>query len=143
MENLLKLMKVSKVMYDNLGVLHRNLAGANFLSAHEQLQEYYEKVSDLVDYVNEVGISVGVREPNLAFALEVFQAIEVRDRNEVETLKIVKSYFDRLIELIDYTKEEVHVCVASELETYQEYFRKHASYIISRRLIDTAKTNMF
>ncbi len=131
----MNLLKILKVYANNIQVLHRNLIGSNWNSNHERLQKYYEKVQECLDSMVEILMSLGYTEPTLEESLEYVDELEVINRSEEESFKIVQSYFQNIIaemnRMINIPND-----VTSKMEEYQVWFRLEANYKLKQELGD-------
>lgn len=132
----MNLLMLLKVYANNIQILHRHLIGANWLSNHERLQSYYEKIQKCLDDLTELFMSVGYREPSLQESLDYVQEISIENREAYDSFKIVQSYFRNLIAEMNRLKSELPGDVVSKMEEYQEWFRLEADYKLKQELGD-------
>lgn len=133
-----ELMGTMKVMSDNMRIIHKYVSGKNFLSAHKQIEEYYNYLDEARDDITEILISFGYKEPNLYQSLNAYPAIEdIRTMETYEAYKLCKDYFLRLVTLIEEIKDVnigIPSDVISQFETYQYQFRKIGAYLLRMEL---------
>lgn len=130
-----ELLKMLKVCYQNIQVLHRHLVGDNWFGTHEQLQEYYEKIQDDIDELCEVGLSIEIDEPTIRQSVESYEELEIKNRDTNESYEIVKGYFNQIIAQINRING-VPADVINLLQEKQLYYRKEANFKLFRDLIE-------
>lgn len=133
MEEYKNLLKMLKVDYCNMGVLHRNLIGKEWFKIHELLSDYTDRLAKDIDELVEVGISIGVQEPGIKESLEYIDDEEVKPREVEDTLLLVKEMFDDIIAQINRIKD-VSDDVINKLQEKQLYYRVESNYKIFRYL---------
>ncbi len=132
-----KLMCSLKVIQDNIRILHRNLKGSNWYGTHEVLEDYYEAIDDIADDVIEIGIMLGIVEPNLSMAVDEYKPfLTSRKYTEVEAYRLLYKMFMDVVELVEQAKPNLADDISSKLEEYQFYCRKEAMFKIKGRLTD-------
>jgi DNA-binding ferritin-like protein len=129
-----KLIGVLKVYSDNIKILHRNLFGEGFFADHELIGGYYEMLDEMIDDVAEIGIALGISEPNFLEASGYAESLKVRSYNNYEAFNIIRLIFEEIIDMIDVAKDGIPSDVVSKLEEYQYNLRKEAQYKIAQRL---------
>lgn len=132
----MELLMMLKVYANNVQILHRHLAGYNWNSDHERLQNYYEKLQKCLDDLTELFMSIGYREPSLKESLVYIQEIEIQDRTAADSFKVTQTYFRNLIAEMNRLKSELPGDVVSKIEEYQEWFRLNADYKLKQELGD-------
>lgn len=130
-----KLMGMLEVIYENIRMLHHNLNGVNFFSAHERMAEYYDKIAEIDDAVVEVAISLGCTEPNMKAAAETYDSlIPGHLYTEREAYEYCYNFFNDLIHEFEGLKDAVPGDVYSEFETYIYWLRIEAEYKLKKAL---------
>ena len=129
------LLMMLKVYANNIQILHRHLAGSNWLGNHERLQSYYEKVQECLDSMTELFMALDYREPTLKESLEYDAEIEIRNRDAEESFRIVQLYFRNIVAEMNRSKN-VPDDVVSKIEEYQVWFRLEADYKLKQELGD-------
>jgi DNA-binding ferritin-like protein len=129
-----KLIGVLKVSSDNVKILHRNLFGEGFFADHELIGKYYEILDEMIDDIAEIGIGLGVSEPNFLEASGYTESLTVRAYTNYEAFNIIRLIFEEIINMIDVEKDGLPSDVVSKLEEYQYNLRKESQYKISQRL---------
>lgn len=129
------LMNLTKILSDNIRILHRNLIGTNWFDTHELLEKYYKYIDDVQDDINEIGIMLGLKEQSVLHLIDVYPAVPTPfNFTEVDALQYVYNFFKDLIEAIENVKDDVPGDVYSHLEEYIFFLRKEADYKITQRL---------
>ena len=125
------LMDLTKVISDNIRVLHRNLIGDNWLTSHERLEEWYKYVDNVQDDITEIGIMLGFEESSIReINIDYPSLTQGKKYYEIETLQYVYNFFKDLIKAMEEVKDDIPADVYSHLEEYMFYFRKEADYKI-------------
>lgn len=126
------LIKYLKVCNQNIQTLHRHLRSENFFEEHELLGEYYNKVSDFVDLIVELGISLGYNDVSIKEAIETFSLLEIKDYSRKEAFNYVYRAFNEIIKIMDDLKPQMKDFVVSKFEEIQYYLQIEANYKIVR-----------
>ncbi len=131
MEEYKNLEKMLKVYYNNIQTLHRHLIGANWFGNHEVLGKYYEKIQEDIDYLVELGLSIGIDEPTIQESLGSYKELEIIDRAEKESFVIVKGYFNDIVAQINRIND-LPVDVINKLQEMQTFYRIESDYKLYR-----------
>ena len=118
-----------KVAQQDVQILHRYLISDDFIANHEFLDSVYKEMAVWLDELAELGIALGVYEPNIDEALSVETPIRVEFRTLRETM-------DELIRICDFVYSdmerlkdtEIPSDVISKVEEYQLKLRVLAGY---------------
>lgn len=129
------LIKMLKVYYHNISILHRHIASDEWFSTHEKLNEYYDHIADDIDELCEVGLSIEIDEPTIRQSLDSVEELEIKNRSAQDSFNIVKGYFNEIIAQINRINN-VPADVISLLQEKQLYYRKEANYKLFRATID-------
>lgn len=115
-----------KVINQNLGTLHHNLAGKGFFTVHPLTDEYYHKIGDMTDDLIEIGIVLGNKEPSIQDAVIAYAAslISIENREAGDTVKLTNDMFVQLISKMEQARNEVPVYIQSKLDEYMYYLQK-------------------
>ena len=134
------LVKLTKVMAQNIRTLHRHLAGGNWFGDHELLAEYYEKVDEMEDAFVEICIALDYGDCCICEASESYKILPCdRDYSKKEAFSLVKIYFEKLREVIKEFKAshpELPSGVVSELDNYDYWLFLEGEYKIKRFLTE-------
>lgn len=127
----------------NMRMLHWFSTGKHFNGLHDTCNEYYEKMSEDIDFIAELCMMHDV-EP-CAYS-EVSKVLDSSDMKFYELVPAdykcksvyfnCKMMFETIIEALDKIKERLSSDEVSEIETIQYYYRKELQYKIKRRLKD-------
>jgi len=123
------LIKMLKVISENMEVLHRNIYGLDYFPTHSQLGAYYDMIQAMKDDI----IELGENEPSMEECLNYYVALEVKDRNSKESFIAVKVAFENIIAQINRIKD-VPADVINKLQEYQETLRKETTYKLDRAI---------
>lgn len=129
------LIKMLKVYYHNISILHRHIVSDEWFSTHEKFNEYYEHIADDIDELCEVGLSIEIDEPTIRQSLDSVEELEIKNRSSKDSFNIVKRYFNEIIAQINRINN-VPADVISLLQEKQLYYRKEANYKLFRATID-------
>jgi DNA-binding ferritin-like protein len=131
----IKLISMLKVVYGNLHVIHRNLKGEDWFPVHELFGEYYEKIEDFKDDTIEIFISMGVKEPSEAEAIQHYESISGGEGfSPDQAFALAKKYFNDLHAQFELINPSMPNDVKAKFEEYQYWLRKEANYKIAQRL---------
>lgn len=130
---MIDLIKMLKVISENMEVLHRNIYGLDYFPTHYQLWAYYDMIQAMKDDIIEISIGLGENEPSMADSLDYYVALEVKDRNSKESFIAVKVAFENIIAQINRIKD-VPADVINKLQEYQETLRKETTYKLDRAI---------
>lgn len=88
-----RLMAYFKIAYEDLSVLHHNVAGEGFFEAHEHLDTLYGLITGFSDEIIERGIALGHKEPSIAEAVAEFgdDILPVADRSREQSYEEAKA----------------------------------------------------
>jgi DNA-binding ferritin-like protein len=132
---LIKLISLLKVVYGNLHVIHRNLKGEDWFPVHELFGEYYEKIEDFKDDTIEISISMGVKEPSEAEAVQHYESIAGGEGfSPDQAFALAKKYFNDIHAQFELINPSMPNDVKAKFEEYQYWLRKEANYKIAQRL---------
>lgn len=145
MMNFKKLLSILILHHHNLRVLHWNVVGNDFDPVHGLLGGYYEQVSDYVDEVAELGISLNVNPVSLHEALNILGSDEDDSYIELNAEKVydskacfetIQKIFMQIIVAYEtiYTDKTIPASIINKLQEHQQYFRKECEYKNKRRL---------
>jgi DNA-binding ferritin-like protein len=133
-----ELLCMIKVIEDNVRILHRNVIGNNFMGIHNVIGDYYEELDEMADDLVEIAIAMGLREPNIVKAAELYPCIptnRIMDGfTSVEAMSYVSKYFNDLIEAMKNAKKGLPDFVKAKLDEYQYWLYKEANYKIAQLL---------
>lgn len=129
-----RLVSALKVTEQNLQVLHRNIHGKEFFTAHNLLEEYYRYIGDMTDEIIELFMSLGFIEPSIEKAIKSFDSLSGGRITVASALSLVRDMFLELIGLIDKAKETLPHDVSDMLEEHKRWLRLEANYKIARFL---------
>jgi DNA-binding ferritin-like protein len=130
-----KLMAMLKIIYENIQMLHHNVAGNNFFSAHSLMAEYYDKIAEMEDSVVEVGITLGYTEPCMKTAVGMYDClVEGHAYSEKEVYEYCYNFFEDLIHEFESLKDKVPGDVYSEFESDIYWLRIEAEYKLKKAL---------
>ena len=113
------MLKYIKVLYQDLGVLHHNIIGSNFLYNHKQLGKMYEDVADITDNLIELGMTIGIMEPSIEDSLKFKPSLPVRFYKDTEAFSIVRDEFTKAIEIMDGAKNLVPDDIKNKIEEHE------------------------
>lgn len=130
------MVKYLKVLYQDLTVLHHNIIGPAFFSNHENLNEMYDDVAEIIDDLIESGMTIGILEPSIQESLDYKQSIAVILRDSTETFKIVVEEMAKAIELMEEAKIDVPADIKNKIEEHEYKLRIWGGYK-SSMLIET------
>jgi len=137
---LIKLISLLKVVYGNLHVIHRNLKGEDWFPVHELFGEYYEKIEDFKDDTIEISISMGVKEPSEAEAVQHYESIAGGEGfSPDQAFALAKKYFNDIHAQFELINPSMPNDVKAKFEEYQYWLRKEANYKIAQRLSTDVK----
>lgn len=123
-----------KVYYHNVQTLHRHLIGANWFGNHERLGEYYDRLEDDIDELAEVGLSIAVDEPTIQQSLAKYSELEIKNRDSLESFKILRGYFDDIVAQVNRITG-VPADVINKLQEMQLYYRKESDFKLARAIL--------
>ena len=130
-----ELIKMLKVYYHNVSILHRHLAGNEWIETHELLDNYYNQIAKDIDDVVEMGLSIEIDEPTIQQSLDSYKELEIKNRTAKESMQIVKSYFNDIVAQINRIKE-LPGDVINRLQEKQLYYRIEADYKLFRATVE-------
>lgn len=122
------MLKYLKALYHDVSVLHHNIKGANFFANHEALGDMYESISDMLDDLIELGMTIGILEPSIEDSLKYKPTIPVRLYTANEAFSIVVDEFKKAIELIEGAKGFVPGDIRAKMDEYQHTLRIDGLY---------------
>lgn len=131
MENLVSKLKIAT---HNVQVIHRNMYGTGFLSAHTLTEEYYTNLAEMTDEIIETFMSLGFLEPGLDRALRVSESLKGEKIKVNAGLTSIRDIFLDLIATIDKTKETLPHDITDMLEEYKRWLRIEADFTLARIL---------
>jgi DNA-binding ferritin-like protein len=129
-----KLLSTLKVITENLEVLHHNVVGKNFFIVHELLKEYYDKISEITDDLIEIGISIGIKEPHIIEAGNIYKFLDIKKYTTDESFQILDKFFTDLLNLFIETRKDLPEDILSKFDDYTYYIRKEVNYKIKAEL---------
>lgn len=131
-----KLCAYMKILYCNLFTLHHNLTGGNWYGDHEHLEEYYEKIGEMLDELVERGLSLGYKEPSISEAVLAFSGdiLPCMDREKPETFGYVLEAFRSAAGLLRAAEAIVPPDVQNRLQEWEYELNFEADYKIVRLL---------
>lgn len=129
-----------KIVYANLFTLHHNLVGGNWFGDHEHLQDYYERIGNMLDELVERGLSLGYKEPGineavLAFSNDILPCV---DREKDTSFRYVIAAFRSAAGMMNLAKAIVPPDVQNKLEEFIYYLNFEADYKLARLLGQTS-----
>ena len=130
-----ELIKMLKVYYHNVSILHRHLAGNEWFETHKLLDNYYNQIAKDIDDVVEMGLSIEIDEPTIQQSLDSYKELELKNRTAKESMQIVKSYFNDIVAQINRIKE-LPGDVINRLQEKQLYYRIEADYKLFRATVE-------
>ena len=130
-----ELIKMLKVYYHKVSILHRHLAGNEWFETHELLDNYYNQIAKDIDDVVEMGLSIEIDEPTIQQSLDSYKELEIKNRTAKESMQIVKSYFNDIVAQINRIKE-LPGDVINRLQEKQLYYRIEADYKLFRATVE-------
>lgn len=127
-----------KIAQQDLQTLHHYVAGGGgaWMSAHEQIGGYYEKIAAMTDDLIEIGMSCGIDEPGIRMAVDhcppgvPCQSIETGAALR-KTMEILADIADRMQAIGDQLEGEERY-IQSKLDDYIYDLRKEAGYKLAR-----------
>ncbi len=135
MQEYQNLIKMLKIYYHNISILHRHVVGKEWFPTHEKLNEYYDHIADDIDELCEVGMSIEIDEPTIRQSLDSIEELEIRNRDSEESFETVKGYFNDIIAQINRING-VPADVINLLQEKQLYYRKEANYKLFRTSLE-------
>lgn len=145
MNNYQKLLMFMKILCQNLGVLHRNLANneAWFIN-HEQIDKWQRETEKQLDDLIETGIALGFKEPSIAESLLNYQneCLPVIQREAKETFAILLKSFRDLSGLMQTAEADVPINTQNRLQEYEYFWNKEANYKIKQMLESVKSTSI-
>ena len=133
-----RLCAMLKIAYENIVVLHHQVIGRNWKTAHEWMEEIYEAVQKCGDDMTEAGIMLGYREASIADAVLAFQGdvltAEPRDKNA--TYMAAQGILRTLCGMIEAAKADAPPDVQNRLDEYAYDFNITANYKLARAMED-------
>lgn len=131
-----RLVSALKVTEQNLQVLHRNIYGRDFFTAHNLLEEYYRYIGNMTDEIIEIFMTLGFTEPSIETACKSFDSISGNSIKVPAALILVRDMFLELMVLIDKAKETLPHDISDMLEEHKIWLRLEANYKVARFLSD-------
>ena len=136
MEHTKNLIAYLKVTRENIRTLHRHLQGGDWLSDHELLGEYYEKIDEFEDSVVETFLGLDYCDVPMDEACQLFKLDPIRTYLGLEAFARVRRYFERLIIFFNLVKEhcELPTHIVSKFEEYEYWLFLESNYKLKQRL---------
>lgn len=131
-----KLISMLKIATHNVQVIHRNMYGVGFLSAHELSETYYNYLQERTDELIELFMTLGFNEPGLDKALRTSDSLEGEKIKFTAGLATIREIFQDLMVQIDRTKETLPGDISEVLEDFKVWLRKEANFTLARILSD-------
>lgn len=129
-----KLVSKLKMATHNVQVIHRNMYGIGFLSAHQLTETYYQYLIEMTDEVIEMFMSLGFQEPSLDRALRTTDSLKGEKIKFTAGLNQVRDIFLDLIATLDKTKETLPHDLSDRLEEHKIWLRVEADFTLARIL---------
>lgn len=129
-----RLVSALKITQENLRVLHRNIHGKDFFTAHNLLEDYYRTVGDMTDSIIEIFMSLGFTEPSMEKSCKSFDSLSGGRITVPNALALVRDMFLDLMSLMDKAKETLPHDISDMLEEHKRWLRLEANYKIARLL---------
>lgn len=118
--------------------LHTHVSGRKFFRLHETLDEYYERMSDESDTIQELALEYNERlqNPNLACDLILYNYTNMERYGFTEAAKKTFELLNLLYKLLldVSSKCEDKPDVKNQLEEFMRFWHKEANYKIKRWL---------
>ena len=133
-ERLLAFMKIS---YQSLGTLHRHLSGSPaWFSVHSELADWYEKLSEQLDDLIEVGLALSYRDPSIKDAVLMFggDLAESAPVSCEQALRRAMEIFRSVSGMMGAARPIVPINVQAKLDEYGYDWDKIANYMIAHAL---------
>lgn len=137
MDEYSRLLAFMKIAVQNLGTLHRHLMdSAAWFSLHEELEEWYEELSDHLDDLIEIGLALGYRDPSIKDAVLLFGGDILEDAafSCREALIAARNILRSVSGMMGAAREGVPVNVQSKIDEYSYHWDKIADYKIAAAL---------
>lgn len=129
-----------KIGQQDLQTLHHYLIGGKgeWLPAHEMLNDFYEKIGEMTDDLVEIGLSVGVEEPNIQQAVNTYTPMAGKPVGVSDALTAA---YQTIIDIADMMQEisngldDEQRYIQSQMDSYIYDLRKTAEYKLKRAII--------
>jgi DNA-binding ferritin-like protein len=127
-----------KIAYENIVVLHHQVIGRNWKTAHEWMEEIYEAVQKCGDDLTETALMLGYREMSIADAVLAFQGdvLTAEPRDKSETYMAAQNILRTLCGMIEAAKNITPPDVQNRLDEYAYELNLTANYKLARALED-------
>lgn len=125
--------------YFTVSSLHRNLVGNEWFEGHEKLEDYANKLLEVIDEVIEQNLALNGIEPSIQEIIDAYPPEAVCGRDKVESYRIVRDLFNSIVTLMEECKSGLPGDVISKIEEFQNYFRKEAEYKLSKTILGESK----
>lgn len=129
---------IACLVSNDLKHIHLHSCGSQFDRIHDIAQEYYDKVSEELDYLCELALEFGEDLPNLTQAGSIMTEYSIETDNKYdydyaisEMSSIISTYINWLCVAKDYSED--HTDVQSYLDDEIRYWSKELNYKLSRR----------
>ena len=140
-----RLIAYMKIIYHNLGTLHRNLVDDDaWFSSHKQLGKWYREVSDQIDDLAETGIALGYTEPGIKDSVLAFNEewLPVQPREPKESFRIALGYMRGLAGMMQAAEADVPASVSNKLQEYEYFWNKESNFKLAAMLGGNARGGM-
>ena len=126
-----------KIVYQNLGILHRNLVNDTaWFANHEQIAKWYEAVGEQADDLIERGLALGYKEPTISEAVLMFQGdlLSGETRDLKESFSLCLKMFRSIAGLLQAAETNASADLTSRMQEYGYYWNKEANYKIAHAI---------
>lgn len=134
-----KLMAITEKYQYNFRIMHWKSYGKHFDSVHNVMAEYYDELTEKLDDIAEMCMMQGVLPISLEDAASYSdKAITVSvedDFDKENAYEVSVQMLNHLVEVIDLARKGATKDISADLDTFQYWARKEATYKCKRRLM--------
>ncbi len=137
MNDFQKLCAYLKIVYQNLGILHRNLIkDVAWFANHEQIAKWYDVIGEEADDLIERGLALGYKEPTISEAVLMFQGdlISADKRELKESFMVCLKMFRAVAGMLQAAEKDAPADLINRLQEYGFYWNKEANYKLAQAI---------